>query len=378
MHRSKHPTEKTVLIVSDFPILSEVESDISYSAASNLNLLGSLAKVGIKQSDIHTTYLSYERPEKDNFDFNQFFSKHKNIDIISNWTKIEHEKDVYVSNEFYSNVLGLLDEIKKVNPRIIVITGKWSLFFLSGIVKYSSTQGNFKSAKPLGGLNKYRASIVKFNTQFNEYNPYCLLFPILPPATKQREPAKIPIINLDYKKLGFIYSTYKETNSLDTFLKPDKTTIIGTSLEICKQELNSIIEILNQESVYVSVDIETRQSTIDCIGFAVSPNRAFVLPFSTLDNPNLWSFEEELEITLLMLEVLSHKNIRIVGQNFSYDSQYIYKFYLLKTYPKLDTMISNHVLYNYMEKNLAFLASIYVDDYCYWKDDQNHKVGEIK
>src|SRR5574343_418416 len=375
MNRAKHPREKPVMIVSDYPITTEIENDTPYSSASNLQLLSDLHKVGIKQLDCHCTYLSFERPGEGNYDFNLFFAKYKNIDILANWQKIPFEKDLYCSKEFFSNVIGLLEEIDKVKPKLVIITGKWSLYFLTGEIKYSSTQGTFKSQKPLGGIGKYRASIMKF---FSEHKiEGTIIVPIYPPVTKQREPSKIPVMNLDYKKLGFLFKEIKEGN-IDTILNPKREIVVGTSYEIVEKEFKEILTELSKGKLKLSVDIETRTNTIDCIGFSYKKEKAFVLPFSTIENPNPWEFEEELNITLLMLSVLTHENIEIIGQNFSYDSQYLHKFYLVNLHPSLDTMIANHVLYNYMDKNLAFLASIYVDNYCYWKDAQIHKQGDIK
>ena len=110
---------------------------------------------------------------------------------------------------------------------------------------------------------------------------------------------------------------------------------------------------------------------IDCIGFAYENTNGICIPFATLSNPNFWSLEEELSIYVEMSKVIKHRNIQITGQNFSYDSAFIRKFWLIECNAEVDTMILHHALYNNMQKDLAFLASIYCENYTYWKDMQN-------
>jgi 3'-5' exonuclease len=368
MKRPKHPREKPVMVISDYPITSEIDSDIPYSAASNLTLLSDLHKVGIKQSDCYCTYLNYARPEKEDFDWHKQFRKHKNLE--EGFIKVNQEKDLYISDYLNNELTALLNEIVLVKPKLIIITGKWSLYLLTFCVNYNKTQGSGKSQKPLGGISSYRASILKL---YNGYSlPECIVMPILPAVTKQREPAKIPVMQWDYRKLGDIFkSVVVENESLDIWLKPKRESVIGTDFYLVEGKLTQLLRAL-EEPLLVSIDIETRHGTIDCIGFSWDKTEGIVIPFSTIDNPNPWTFEEELEITLLMLKVLNHKNLQIVGQNFSYDSQYLNKFYMINLHPYLDTMICSHVLYNYMEKNLAFLASLYCNTYSNWKNMQEH------
>jgi DNA polymerase I-like protein with 3'-5' exonuclease and polymerase domains len=182
-------------------------------------------------------------------------------------------------------------------------------------------------------------------------------------------------MGLDYKKLGSIFKSIKESDSnLDYWLTPDRKATIGISKDIIIDFFQDLLLRLDREPTKVSIDIETRHNTVDCIGFSFDKTEGLVIPFSTLSNPNPWNFEDELVITLWMLKVLNHENLQIVGQNFSYDSQYLNKFYFINLHPHLDTMIANHVLYNYMPKDLSYLASIYCDTFSQWKDMQTHEV----
>jgi DNA polymerase I-like protein with 3'-5' exonuclease and polymerase domains len=373
MHRAKHPAEKPVLLIVDYPIQNEVERDYPWSAASHLTLLSDLAKAGITQKSIHTTYLSYERPEKDSYDWGTEFKKKKNIPEGEEqfWFPIEHQKDLFVSTLLAVEVTALTEEIKKVNPKIIIVAGKWSYFFLSGNVAYSQTQGTGANQKPLGGLAKHRASIETTHESLglNEI----VLFPMLPAIVKQRSPDKIPVIKWDCLKVGDIFKSLEEgTKVVKDYLEPTREFILGTNFEEVISWLETLLAKLETERVLVSIDIETRYNAmIDCIGFAYTNESGICIPFSTLSNPNFWTLEEELAIYIAMTKVFKHKNLDITGQNFSYDQQYLLKFWLIPTKASVDTMVIHHTLYNNMQKDLAFLASIYCNNYRHWKDSQN-------
>ena len=373
MHRPKHPSQKPVMVIVDYPIVNEVERDFPWSGASHLAMLSDFATAGIQNRSLHPTYLSYKRPSSESYDWSLDFKKKKNLtaDEENTWFVLEHQKDLYVSPELWEEFQGLLKEIEKVKPLVIVVAGKWSLFFLTGNVSYSATQGTQKSQKPLGGLSKHRASLETVHESFNI--PDCLVIPVLPPITRQRSPDKIPLLKWDYLKVADVYKGMLAGNTVTYYTKPDLEFILGTELESITSYLNRLIDKLDKEPVLVSVDIETRYNAmIDCIGIADSNKSGICIPFATVTNPNYWTAEQEYKIHELLVKLLSHDNIRVTGQNYAYDAQFIWKFWGIKTEAFIDTMILHHVLYNNMQKDLAFLASIYCEHYTYWKDDQKH------
>jgi hypothetical protein len=373
MHRAKHPSEKSVLVIVDYPIQNEVERDYPWSAASHLTLLSDLAKAGITQKSIHTTYLSYERPDKDSYDWSTEFKKKKNIPEGEEqfWFPVPHQKDLYVSTLLATEVTLLTEEIKKVNPKIIIVAGKWSYFFLSGNVAYSQTQGSGGNQKPLGGLAKHRASIETTHESLGLGE--IILFPMLPAIVKQRSPDKIPVIKWDCLKVGDIFKNLEEgSKAVKDYLTLSQEFIIGTGFEVVVNWLDTLLNLLSTKPMLVSVDIETRHSSmIDCIGFAYTNDSGICIPFSTLNSPSCWELEEELAIYQKMSKVFSHSNLRLTGQNWSYDCAFIKKFWLINIEAEVDSMILHHTLYNNMQKDLAFLASIYCEKYTYWKDMQH-------
>lgn len=365
------------MVVSDYPLQNEIDRDIPYSGASNLELLNSLAKAGIMQREINATYLSFERPTVENYDFCKSFAKHKaTIGSALSWYQLEHQKDCYVEETLWTAFQQLLEEIRLAEPKIVIVSGKWSFFFLTGLFTLSKTMGSGKGDKPLGGLSKYRASVCKASSSLEL--PEVILYPVLPPVTKHRMPELAPIMAWDSLKAGDIFKKLQSNErTINDYLNPGYNLILGTTFPLVSDYLTGIESILREGVINLSVDIETRHNTIDCIGLGYKKGEAICIPFSTLSSPVFWTEDEELEIVSRISKILSDENCHIVGQNFSYDAQFLWKFWLGKFHATFDTMIGNHVLYNKMKKSLDILASVYCEDYIYWKDDQDHSLEGV-
>ena len=377
MLRAEFPLKRPVLVVSDYPVQNEVDRDIPYSGASNLDMLNGLAKAGIKQSEMNRTYLSYERPSAENFEFCKSFTKLKGVaGSAFNWVKLEHQKDCYVEESLYQEIVNLVEEIRSSEAKLVIVTGKLTFFLLSGLSTLSKTIGSGSGDKPLGGLATYRASVTKIAECWNL--PDVILYPMLPPVTKHRMPEKAPIMVWDSLKAGDIYRRLESNEkSVSDYINPNYRIIYGTDDTTIFTFFKELDDALEKGVVKVSVDIETRHYTIDCIGLGFKKGEAICIPFSTIDSPNFWSAEQELGIVRGINKRLTHPNCKIIGQNFSYDAQFLWKFWLAKFHAGLDTMIASHCMHNKMQKSLDFLASIYCETYVYWKSMQQHNLEDI-
>jgi DNA polymerase-1 len=74
-------------------------------------------------------------------------------------------------------------------------------------------------------------------------------------------------------------------------------------------------------------------------------------------------------VVLGLRALLTHPNARVIGQNFAYDVQYIYRQWGF--YPRLafDTLLSHHVLWPGTDKDLATLSSLYCNYHTFWKHE---------
>jgi len=116
----------------------------------------------------------------------------------------------------------------------------------------------------------------------------------------------------------------------------------------------------------LSYDIECQPGKIMCIAYSRSPNEAICIPTTT----EYWGSTGRLKNILDYLRhAMSPTRIEKVGQNISFDIQYIMRFFtILPTRPWFDTMIAQHACYSEMPKGLAFLTSIYTKE-PYYKDE---------
>lgn len=398
LERPKHPKKRTVCIINDYPVKAEIISGDRFSAPSNMNMLTSFrtGKVnvnsisageefkGIISTDVFCTYLDYDYFAEGNFDFCKDFRKRKDLiaadlgSFLDKETetnifyKLEHQKDLYISDRLWKCLQSLIDEINQVEPKLIIVTGKWALFLLTACTTFGSTMGNAKDRKPFGGLTKFRSSILKphecWNLRYIEgQSP--IVIPIYHPVNSISMPDKARTMELDIQKICWMYHKVKEYG-VQYYFKPDKQYILGNTKDTSITYLDLLLVRLSAGPRLVSVDIETMfHSVIDCIGITDDINSGICIPFASVENPNFWSIEDEIDIILKIKEVLLHPNCMIVGQNFLYDSQYLYKYWNINVYAKYDTMILHHVLFNNLPKSLDFLASLYCEFYTYWKDE---------
>jgi len=382
LKRSEFPRSKNVFVINDVPVKQELESGDKFSAVSNMSLLTALrtGKInniqkeqvdkdykGIKASDIYTSYLSYRGFEEGSFDFKKELCKGKDRLEDEEYVQLEHQKDVWVMRWLWDELQALLEEIRVVKPKMIIVTGKWSLFLLTGCTSLVTNQGNYKDKKPLGGLNKFRSSILKPHECFGIENT--ILIPIYHTLNAITMPDKQVIMRLDIEKLGWMYHIIME-KGVEYYIRPDKTYIIGNDKVVILDYLRELQTVLDKEPTKVSIDIETiYNSTIDCIGLAYETDRGICIPFASKDMPSLFSIQDEALILEELFKVMAHPNCLHVGQNYSYDCQYFYKLWGINVKATTDTMILHHVLFNYLPKDLAFLASLYCETYSYWKDE---------
>lgn len=404
--RARYPKPKDVMLINDTPFKVEVAAEEKFSSIANMNLLTSLRTgrvssygklkpdpdyKGINSINIFTTYLDYNYFAEGNYDFRNDFKKRKDLIVTKGidsetytdklyetdeYFKLSNQKDVYVSARLWEEFQQLLVEITEVKPKLIILTGKWSLFFLTGCSTLITNMGNAKDRKPLGALNKFRSSIMAPSDEWNLkylieadelFSP--IVIPIFHTLTAMSMPDKLSTIALDIEKLGWVYHQIIN-KGLKYYKIPDKEYLLGIEKNTIITYLDGLLERITIKPSLVSIDIETfYYSLIDCIGITDSVDSGLCIPFAHKGNANYWSLEDEIDILCKLREVMLHPGCLHVGQNYSFDCQYFHKLWHIDVTATYDSMILHHVLYNYLPKNLGFLASLYSEHYSYWKED---------
>lgn len=188
-----------------------------------------------------------------------------------------------------------------------------------------------------------------------------------------------PVIVADYVK------AYNESG-FPEIRRPSRSITINPTLSEVREWIG---QTLHQRPASLTIDVETSGGIIDTVGFARSASDSLVIPFGPhrvkkgnnyivvlpeRDGKRVhsyWSFEEEKEIWLLVIELLKSP-IPKSFQNGLYDIQYLLKVGIAPTNCSDDTMLAWHALYPELPKNLGFLGSLLTNDIA-WKSLRSAK-----
>lgn len=114
---------------------------------------------------------------------------------------------------------------------------------------------------------------------------------------------------------------------------------------------------------YLSVDIETKQGQISCIGLAMTPSEAMCIP--TL--PENWTKNDFFTIWTWIADVLGGPSKKVF-QNFLYDTSYFSRYGIRVRNLWHDTMHAQKFLHPELPAGLDTIARIYTRE-PYWKDE---------
>jgi len=244
----------------------------------------------------------------------------------------------------------LLQRLMSVNCKVIVALGSSPLWALTG-----------KS-----GVSKWRGSILPCTLPDGRI---VKVIPTYHPAAVTREHKLGAIVECDLMKA-------KEQSAFSEIVLPQRELIIAPTFSDIEHYL------FHEEWPHCSFDIETSPANITCIALANYPNRCMSIPTTKYH----WGSITRLHEVLAMVEKRLKGTEPKVGQNISYDLQYLFRiFAIYPSHPWHDTMIMQHSCYPDLSaeqkdeastkkkialktKSLAFLTSIYTNE-PYYKDD---------
>jgi DNA polymerase-1 len=151
---------------------------------------------------------------------------------------------------------------------------------------------------------------------------------------------------------------------------PDYRFIIRPDFPTTLEILATLKKAVEARPLELAVDLETRMGHIACIGLAWSVREAICIPLMCVEQEEgYWNVDQESTIVHALYSVLTHPNCRVLGQNFLYDAQYIYRHWHFVPNVFQDTMLSQHTCFSNLPKGLDFLSSMYSKFHLYWKDE---------
>jgi DNA polymerase I len=339
------PKNAKIMLVGEAPGEQEVIKREPFVGASGSLLNEMLHDAEILRSECFITNVCRERPP--NNDISLWIAKSKK-DITSRHVSLGNK---YVFPAVAEGYQLLVKEIDLVKPNIIVAFGNVAMWALTG----------------RWGIKSWRGSLL----QDTVYSRKCI--PTYHPAYILRDYAQRHITTHDLRRA--------RREAQDPLIHgPEYRFILRPKFEDACAYLSRLKDELLLGPRQLSVDIETRAGHIACLGIATSPTEAICIPFMCVENrEGYWNEEEEFAIIKQLKSVLTHENARIIGQNFIYDSQYIWRHWRFVPNFHSDTMLGHHACFTGLPKGLDYLSSLYCANHVYWKDEGKNwepKVGE--
>lgn len=344
------PSNAKVMFVGEAPGATEDQTGRPFAGTSGDEFTRMIHEAGFIRRDSYVTNVVKVRPPEN--DLGAFFYR----------TKTEAKEafatpawGCYPKDVVTWGLVDLWDEINTVRPQLIVCMGNTALWAVTG-------KGDIDKEGTPSGITKWRGS-VQLSRHFGEagqiktvstYHPALIL--------RQWEWRNIAMHDL---RRAYRESQYPELRlpAWQYLTRPTAETTYAT--------LAMLLERAEAAPLPLVCDIETRgQAYISCIGLAWSRTEAICIPLVAEQlGKGYYALDDEVEILHRLQVLLVHRNVQLIGQNFSYDAQYF--AYELGFVPPVahDTMAGQHVLWSGLPKALHFQASMYNEHYCYWKDD---------
>lgn len=318
-------------------------------------------------------------------------------------------RGLYLSPLARTHLDRLYSLINHVQPKLLIAAGNWPLWALTDHAELSTKKGFRVPAGILTWRGSQTYSIPISGRQYP-------VLPIIHPAAILREWGFRSITVHDLRSRGkrFLTGTLPwQSPELNSIWRPDFTQLTAI--------LNSWIAICHQRPLPLAVDLETdypRRKYITVVGLADATcelaiplfsyagtaghsaqdaaggaaNRQISAPPAPVGHspsPNLrpsvartygeqnapnyaipyWLEHEELWLWERLKTLLEHPNCKIIGQNFTYDTQWLFRTYGIEAIVNFDTMVAQHLLFPGVPKSLEYLASCYCNSYCYWKNE---------
>lgn len=340
---SRGPSGARIMIVGDAPSEHDIAFGYPFAGYSGQELSRMLHDAGIMLSECFLTYVARQRPFANDTDAWICQTK-KDVAAHSADPSWQWVHDKLVAKPVVDGLSLLRQEINLVKPNVIIAVGNLAFWGLTG----------------QWGVGDWRGSVMP-STLPNI--PVTKIVPTYSPGLITRQWSWRAVCVNDLKRAA------KEAQ-FPEIISPDYKFIIRPNFATAFAVLTDLKRKLDAAPTHLSIDIETRQGHIACIGIAWSKLDAVCIPLLCTERADgYWNAEEEVQLMLLLQQILTHRNLRGSGQNFLYDAQYFWRHLRYKPRIWMDTMIAQHVCWAGSPKALDYQASLYCEQYRFWKNE---------
>lgn len=308
-----------IMIIGEAPGSRENISREPFVGPAGNVLNGLLSRAGLSREECYiTNVVKYRPPDND-------------ITIAS------------ASEQVQKNIPMLLQEIKTVNPRVIVPTGNTALRALGF---------GFK-------IHKARGSISQMGN--------AKVIPTLHPAALFRQWHEIFTVQKDWQKIA----RHAKNPGIPQFREDFNITPTIEDLEDFALFVNNLAN--SGAQVQLGIDIETYKADhpmdtpLKTIGFANSMTQAIVVPFINQSHQYYWKTKgQALRAIKAIGSILENPRIEKIFHNGLFDILVLMNHGFTVEGPFFDTMLAQYLVYHLSPHDLGYVVSIYTD-YPPWK-----------
>ncbi len=261
---------------------------------------------------------------------------------IKNYINIDTRGKYNISKEGYQYIQELGDELKQLNPNIVIALGNIALVALTSRV----------------GITKWRGSILE-----STLVPGLKVIPTFHPATFI--PPKFNFLNKPIIIEDLLRA--KTESEFPEIRRIARNIKIKPIFEESKAILNHCYEI-GVHGQTIDIDIEVIKGELDCIAFAWSPVDAVSIPFRDAKG-DYFNIDQEYEIMLLIAKIIQSVSITKRGANFIFDAQYLFHKYGIVPNGSIHcTQIAQKIAFPDLRAGLDAVTAMHTD-IPYYKQD---------
>lgn len=334
------PSTARIALVGEYPSEQDLLKHQPFCSGAGFELSKMLAEAGTHRESCYMTLVCNDRIPRGRLE-----------GIIAMTQKERTPQHVlwngkYVLPCVIQGAARLVKELSLVKPNVVCAFGNLALWVLTGE----------------WGVTSWRSSIME-----STLIPGLKVIPAISPNQLFGQWKVRPLIVHDLKRV------VRQSHS-PAIIRSNYSTVIRPSFTKAMETLDMLIAMAKaprDDKLKLGTDIETRAGHIACIAFAWTNTDSLCIPLMCQHDSNgYWPEEEEAQLVFKMCELM--RLVKVVGQNFNYDAQYIYRHWHFIAPDVVDTMIQQHSCFSNMEKNLSFLSSMYLEDHLHWKDDRTN------
>jgi uracil-DNA glycosylase family 4 len=354
------PRNARIMVIGEAWGQHEAQAQAPLVGQSGQEFTRMLLEANINRNDLLLTNVVSDRPPHN--EMWQWFEKPKGASHTL--------KNLHPSPKIREALNTLHLQIVHTKPDLIIGLGNyplWALTSHAGHALAKDHMGRSTGIRAPTGIMTWRGSQTYTDVMSPHGLPEIPYLPIIHPAAilRQWELRNLTVHDLKARvPLAF---------RSDAWDPPPLTAVAPPSYIEAYSFLIRLLYRLNRGELHLSVDIETARPLLVCIGLGHELDYAMSIPFIRVEKDltfsSYWTIEEEATLIGLLRKIFRHSNVRVVGQNFIYDTQYIEHELGVTPRFHFDTMLAQHLLFPGMPKGLDYLSSLYCKHHLYWKDD---------